>query len=65
MARVVGRRGEFTVRVRATATIQLGTVFCSFSFPEVHVNDVTGSGFDPETGTSAFKETPVRLEPVA
>lgn len=65
MARVVGRRGEFTVRVRATETIQPGTVFCSFSFPEVHVNDVTGSGFDPVTGTAAFKETPVRLEPVA
>ena len=41
-----------------------GTVFASFSFSDVPVNILTGSGYDPITETAELKVCPVRVEPV-
>ena len=57
-------RGSVSVKVRGTTTSQPGTVFCSFSFNEVPVNLLTGSGYDPITKTAELKVTVVRLEPI-
>jgi predicted molibdopterin-dependent oxidoreductase YjgC len=57
-------RGAVTVRVKATDRSPPGTVFCSFSFGDVPVNKLTGSGYDPTTDTAELKVCPVRVEPV-
>ena len=54
-------RGEVRVRVKATERSPRGTVFCSFSFSNVPVNVLTGSGYDPITETAELKVCPVRL----
>ena len=41
-----------------------GTVFCSFSFGDVPVNILTGSGYDPVTETAELKVCPVHLESI-
>ncbi len=56
-------RGRVVVKVAADDTSPRGTVFCSFSFSEVPVNALTGSGYDPITDTAELKVCPVRLEP--
>lgn len=55
-------RGEVLVKVQATDKSPPGTVFCSFSFSDVPVNALTGSGYDPITDTAELKVCPVRLE---
>ena len=40
-----------------------GTVFCSFSFSDVPVNILTGSGYDPVTETAELKVCPVSIAP--
>ena len=40
-----------------------GTVFTSFSFANVPVNILTGSGYDPITQTAELKVCPVKIEP--
>ncbi len=62
-ARVESPRGHVDVRVKATHRSPTGTVFCSFSFSEVPINDLTGSGYDPVTETAEFKVCPVRVTP--
>jgi formate dehydrogenase major subunit len=57
-------RGSVVVKVQATDVSPRGTVFCSFSFGDVPVNDLTGSGYDPVTDTAELKVCPVRLEAV-
>ena len=57
------RRGEVVVKVRATDQSPRGTVFCSFSFSEVPINALTGSGYDPLTDTAELKVCPVHIEP--
>ena len=57
-------RGSVRIRVRETASAQPGTVFCSFSFNDVPVNFLTGSGYDPTTQTAELKVCPVRLEKI-
>lgn len=57
------RRGEVVVKVGATTQSPRGTVFCSFSFSEVPINRLTGSGYDPITDTAELKVCAVRLEP--
>ncbi len=57
-------RGSLRLRVREAANAQPGTVFCSFSFNDVPVNFLTGSGYDPVTKTPEVKISCVRLEPV-
>ena len=58
-------RGSILVRVASDDTSPPGTVFCSFSFSEVPVNVLTGSGYDPITDTAELKVCPVRVEPVS
>ncbi|MDP6538923.1 MAG: molybdopterin dinucleotide binding domain-containing protein [Planctomycetota bacterium] len=57
------RRGSVVVRVAADDTSPRGTVFSSFSFSDVPVNVLTGSGYDPVTDTAELKVCPVRIEP--
>ncbi|HAA78533.1 TPA: formate dehydrogenase subunit alpha [Candidatus Latescibacteria bacterium] len=57
-------RGEVQVRVRSTSRSPRGTVFASFSFNDVPVNVLTGSGYDPVTDTAELKVCPVRIEPI-
>ena len=54
-------RGSVRIKVKATNTSPRGTVFASFSFADVPVNILTGSGYDPVTQTAELKVCPVRL----
>ncbi|QDU65183.1 Formate dehydrogenase H [Planctomycetes bacterium Pla86] len=56
-------RGEVLIKVKATDQSPRGTVFCSFSFGDVRVNDLTGAGYDPITDTAELKVCPVSVEP--
>ena len=53
------------VKVWATDQSPRGTVFCSFSFSNVPINALTGSGYDPITDTAELKVCTVRIEPAA
>ena len=55
-------RGSVKVKVRCTPRSPRGTVFTSFSFAEVPVNRLTGSGYDPVTQTPELKVCPVNVE---
>jgi len=59
---LTSRRGTVKIRVRATDQSPPGTVFCSFSFNDVPVNILTGSGYDPITETAELKVCAVRVE---
>ena len=59
---LTSRRGTVKIRVRATDQSPPGTVFCSFSFNDVPVNILTGSGYDPNTETAELKVCAVRVE---
>ena len=52
-------------KVKATDVSPRGTVFCSFSFGDVAINDLTGAAYDPVTDTAELKVCPVRVEPIA
>ena len=65
LAKMSSPRGEVVVKVLADDTSPRGTVFCSFSFSEIPVNKLTGSGYDPITDTAELKVCPVRLESAA
>jgi predicted molibdopterin-dependent oxidoreductase YjgC len=56
------RRGAVRIKVQATDRSPRGTVFASFSFNDVPVNILTGSGYDPTTDTAELKVCPVRIE---
>jgi predicted molibdopterin-dependent oxidoreductase YjgC len=56
-------RGSVKVKVKAANRSPRGTVFASFSFSDVPVNILTGSGYDPITQTAELKVCPVRVEP--
>jgi len=60
--RMSSARGSVEIKVKATARSPRGTVFTTFSFNDVRVNDLTGSGYDPVTQTAELKVCPVRLE---
>jgi len=62
-ARMHSRRGCVLIKVQETRRSPKGTVFASFSFNDVPVNVLTGSGYDPITHTAELKVCPVRLEP--
>ncbi len=62
-AEVSSPRGSVRIKVRATDRSPRGTVFASFSFADVPVNVLTGSGYDPITETAELKVCPVRVEP--
>ena len=59
--RMASARGEVEIRVRETTRSPRGTVFASFSFNDVPINILTGSGYDPVTDTAELKVCPVRL----
>ena len=63
MARMSSPRGSVLIKVASDDTSPRGTVFCSFSFSEVPVNTLTGSGYDPITDTAELKVCPVSVEP--
>lgn len=62
-ATVRSRRGKVQIKVKATTRSPHGTVFASFSFSDVPINRLTGSGYDPVTHTAELKVCPVRVEP--
>ncbi len=55
------RRGRIAIQVTGTERSPRGTVFASFSFSEVPLNTLTGSGYDPITHTAELKVCPVRI----
>ena len=61
---IASRRGVVKVKVKATTRSPQGTVFASFSFNDVPINILTGSGYDPITETAELKVCPIRVEPV-
>ena len=63
-ARMSSPRGAVEITVEATPRSPRGTVFCSFSFNDTPVNNLTGSGYDPVTHTAELKVCPVRLEAI-
>lgn len=65
LALLTSRRGEVIVKVWATDQSPRGTVFCSFSFSDVPINALTGSGYDPITDTAELKVCCVRIEPAS
>ena len=56
-------RGSVEVKVKATNRSPKGTVFASFSFSDVPINALTGSGYDPITETAELKVCVVKVEP--
>ena len=56
-------RGSVEIKVKATNRSPRGTVFASFSFSDVPINALTGSGYDPETDTAELKVCIVKIEP--
>ena len=55
-------RGSVEIKVQATKRSPRGTVFTSFSFADVPVNKLTGSGYDPITDTAELKVCIVKVE---
>ncbi len=56
-------RGSIDIKVKATRRSPPGTVFASFSFADVPVNALTGSGYDPITETAELKVCIVNARP--
>lgn len=65
LAVLTSRRGSVVVKVQSTTKSPRGTVFCSFSFSDVPINALTGSGYDPITDTAELKVCCVRIEPAS
>ena len=64
VCRMSSARGSIEIIVEATTQSPRGTVFASFSFDDVPVNILTGSGYDPITETAELKVCPVRIEAI-
>ena len=62
--RMSSRRGSVEIKVRTTDQSPRGTVFASFSFADVAINRLTGSGYDPVTETAELKVCAVKLESI-
>ena len=62
-AQLSSRRGAIEIKVKATRQSPRGTVFASFSFAEVPINQLTGSGYDPITETAELKVCAVHVRP--
>jgi len=63
--RVVSRRGSVEAPVDIDPGLRPGLAFMAVHFPDlVDVNQLTIEAFDPKSGTSEFKATAVRLEPI-
>ena len=65
LARVTSRRGSVTAPVSLDPGLQPGLAFMTLHFPDqVATNELTNDAYDPKSGTSEFKATAVRIEPV-
>ncbi|MDB4662393.1 hypothetical protein OAE61_02040 [Verrucomicrobiales bacterium] len=64
MAIMSSARGSIEIQVKVTDMSPEGTVFTSFSFANVPVNVLTGSGYDPVTETAELKVCPVSVIPI-
>jgi predicted molibdopterin-dependent oxidoreductase YjgC len=63
--RVVSRRGAVEAPARVDPGLKPGLVFMTLHFPDqVATNDLTVDAVDPQSGTSEFKATAVRVERV-
>lgn len=62
--RLSSRRGSLEIPVKVTEQSPRGTVFASFSFAEVPINILTGSGYDPVTETAELKVCAVKVEAI-
>jgi predicted molibdopterin-dependent oxidoreductase YjgC len=62
LCRLSSARGTIEIRAEANTRSPRGTVFASFSFNDVPINILTGSGYDPVTDTAELKVCPVRVE---
>ncbi|MGK0187588.1 MAG: formate dehydrogenase major subunit [Verrucomicrobiales bacterium] len=62
--KISSARGSLEIKIKATEQSPRGTVFTSFSFADVPVNILTGSGYDPITETAELKVCPVRIDPI-
>lgn len=64
--RVVSRRGAVEAPVRFDAAARPGLAFITPHFSEqVDVNLITNEAWDPQSGTSEFKATAIRIEKLA
>ena len=64
-AEMASPRGSIRIKVEANDRSPRGTVFASFSFNDVPVNNLTGGGYDPTTHTAELKVCPVSVKPAA
>ncbi len=63
--RVTSRRGSVLAPVRFDSGLRPGLAFLSVHFHEqIATNDLTIDAVDPKSGTSEFKATAIRIEPV-
>ena len=63
--RVISRRGSVVAPVRFDPGLRPGLAFMTLHFPDqVATNELTIDAVDPASGTSEFKATAVRIEPV-
>lgn len=65
LARVTSRRGSVVAPVRVDTGLRPDLAFMTFHFPDdVATNELTIDAVDPKSGTSEFKATAVRVEPL-
>jgi predicted molibdopterin-dependent oxidoreductase YjgC len=65
IVRVVSPRGSVLAPVRLDDGLRPGLAFMTFHFPDqVATNELTIDAVDPKSGTSEFKATAIRIEPV-
>jgi formate dehydrogenase major subunit len=65
IVRVVSPRGAVLAPVRLDDGLRTGLAFMTFHFPdEVATNELTIDAVDPKSGTSEFKATAIRIEPL-
>lgn len=62
--RLRSRRGEITIKVEVTETVNPGSVFTTFHFAEAPVNFLTVSAKDPTAKCPEFKVCAARLEKI-
>lgn len=65
MVEVVSRRGSVLVKAQVTDRVQPGTVFTSFHFWEVPINQLTIDALDPKSKCPEFKVCSVSLRRVS
>ena len=65
VVRIASPRGSVLAPVRFDDGLRPGLAFMTFHFPDqVATNELTVDAVDPKSGTSEFKATAIRIEPV-